>query len=357
MIMKLFIALALVGVLLMGSCGGGNPVEKEYQRIRDGGLRGEELVAALDEFELRNPGHFDSKVDLGIFYLARGETGRAKDYLRRAELSLPSRLNGREGYYQNIPVMYGALGRLYLDQGNYQSALEYTDKALAVSSDVATQRTYGFLKGHILIAREEYPKALGVFETLFTSGVEAETEDLRAYLFLLAEAERPKDAAAVLDRYFETGSFFPGMGSFASIVYRAAGEIEKSSCAAYLEDEYRSGYRQPEASPMSPNGSATPLFPDLDFFAVEYLALKTLIENRSITEEDFRRYGALEPYFRLFPSFYWNLWQGACFLYPQTYQNFVPALQKIIALDREGPFARKAWTELTRFMGYEEWER
>jgi tetratricopeptide (TPR) repeat protein len=347
--MKLFIVLTLMSTLLLGSCGGENPVEKEYERIRDGGLRGEELVAALDEFELRNPGHFDSKVDLGTFYLARGETGRAKDYLRRAEISLP----GQDR--QKIPIMYGALGQLYLNQGNYQSALEYADKALAVSSDEAAQRSYGFLKGHILIAREEYPKALNLFEELFAGGVEAETEDLRAYLFLLAEAERPREAAAALDRYFETGAFFPGLGSFAAIVYRAAGETEKSSCAAYLEDEYRSGYRQ--TAPALPNSSAAPLFPNLNFFAGEYFALTELIRSRSITEDDFRRYGALEPYFRLFPSYYRNLWQGACFLYPETYQNFIPALQKIIALDREGPFARDAWAELTRLMGYGEGER
>jgi hypothetical protein len=91
------------------------------------------------------------------------------------------------------------------------------------------------------------------------------------------------------------------------------------------------------------------------YFAAEYVALKNLLDGggaETFTAQEFLRLVELEPYFRLFPSFYWNLWQGARLAYPEDYRYFSTALQKIIALDKEGPFARRAWEELTRLMGY-----
>jgi tetratricopeptide (TPR) repeat protein len=259
---------------------------------------------------------------------------------------------------ENIPGMYASLGRLNLSQGDYPKALEYADKALDVDKE---NTSYRLLKGHVLIALNEYTGALEIFDRLFTKDAnyleEPGVEDLRAYLLLLAQAERPGEAAAILERYFETGAYFPGLGYLAAAIYRAAGETEKAGFAALLEGEYRSGYGALEDVPLGDAFTAgfTPAKgppAETDFFVREYLYCKELIGNNSISEFQFRRYVELEPYFRLFPSYYWNFWQGACFLYPGTYQNFTPVLQKIITLDREGPFAKEAWEELTRLMGY-----
>jgi tetratricopeptide (TPR) repeat protein len=343
---KLFIVLTLVGLLPWVSCNNKVPGEKEYARIRDSGMQGEELVGALEDFALHYPGHLDAGVDLGTYYLARGETDRAGVELRRAEMSLTTHRAGGE----NIPIMYGALAQLYSHQGNYQRALEYADKAHAADRE---NKNYVFLKGHILIAREEYAKALEIFDELLNnrntiptndrgnSMSETEAENLRAYLLLLAQAERPGEAAVVLDRYFETGAFFPGLGHLAATIYRAAGYIEKASCAVWLEAEYRG---------FAPEGSE---LPQVDFFVREYADLKNAIENSSLTESQFLRYVELEPYFRLFPSYYWYFWLGALHTYPENYEHFMPILQKIIGLDTSGPFAKRAWEELTRLMGYE----
>jgi tetratricopeptide (TPR) repeat protein len=340
---KLFIVLTFTSLLVWTACGGEKAEDKEYARIRNSGLRGEELVSALEDFSLRYPGHFDSKVDLGTYYLALGEMGRAEDHLRRAEA-------GATGG-EHVPIMYGALGQLYLSQGNYQKALEYAEKA--IEADRENTGLYRSLKGHVLVSRGEYNKALEIFDELCNDNIPGagnnsvgrETEDLRAYLFLLAEAERSKDAAAVLERYFQTGAFFPGLGSFAATVYRAAGEMEKAPYAACLEEEYRAGY-----TGFDPIGEIPP---DKNFFISEYFLLKELIRNENITEDQFLRYIELEPYFRLFPSYYWGLWQGTSLRYPEIRHNFTNILQKIITLDREGPFAGKAWEELTRLLGYE----
>jgi tetratricopeptide (TPR) repeat protein len=369
---KVCILLGLAGLPLWISCGGENPAAAEYSRIRNSGLPGEALVSSLEDFALRYPGHFDSKVELGIYYLAVGETGRAKDYLRRAEADIDGGESpaGRGGYTNpggpaagegtNIPVMYGALGQIYLDQGDYERALDYADRAIKADREKRDQ--YRFLKGHVLIARRDYGPALAVFDEVFRGAGEeppadppgqASVEALRAYLFLLAQAERQNDAAAVLDRYFETGAFFPGLGTFAAAVYRAAGERERAAYALFLEREYRSGYGALEQNPQNGARDLEELSPPPGgFFAAEYLLIKDYIGRAEVSEDQYRRYLELESYFRLFPSYYWNLWLGARLLYPEDRRNFAPALQKIIALDKDGPLARDAWEELTRLLGY-----
>jgi tetratricopeptide (TPR) repeat protein len=250
---------------------------------------------------------------------------------------------------ENIPGMYGDLGQLNLSQGDYQKALEYADKAIKADGE---NSSYRLLKGHILIALDEYAGALEIFDGLFAGGdlEGAGVEDLRAYLLLLAQAERPQEAAAVLERYFETGAYFPDLGYLAAAIYQTLGETEKAGLAVFLEEEYRSGYRALGSGPLPELPVQLPL--GTDFFVREYLYLKGLIKNNSISELQFRRYMELETYFRLFPSYYWIFWQGAQFLYPGSDRDFTPVLQKIITLDREGPFAKTAWEELTRLMGY-----
>jgi tetratricopeptide (TPR) repeat protein len=384
----LLFLVSLTAFLPWTSCGGENRAVKEYGGIRNGELRGEALVSALEDFEVRYPDHFDSKVDLGIYYLARGEEGRARDYLRRAEIIAERMPKGRgrekswAGNSDPLPVMYGALGQIYLNQQDYRRALDYAEKAIGNAGN--NTGIYLSLKAHILIAQQEYAGALEIFDGLFAAGESGErdgiaaaepvteqaaepaaesltvpsvlpanddsrAEDILAYLFLLAQAERSADAVVILNRYFESGAFFPTLGTFAAMVYRSAGETERAAYAVYLEQEYRSGYGDGE--PENRNAAGIPA-PGGNFFAGEYLALKDQILGGSLSEEQFIRYIELESYFRLFPSYYWNLWLGARLVYPETYANFAPALQKIIALDQEGPFAGEAWKELTSLLGY-----
>ncbi|MDR3147789.1 MAG: tetratricopeptide repeat protein, partial [Treponema sp.] len=224
------------------ACGGGTT--GEYDRLKNGDLEGEELVAALEDFEVRHPGHFYAKVDLGTYYLARGEEGRARDYLRRAEACAEKAGTPPDG--ENYPaIMYGALGQICLNRGEYRQALEYAERAIEAAGEAA--KDYLVLKSRVLVAQQDYAGALAIFDGLFAADAlstaeDSESGDILAYLFLLAQAERTAEAAALLNRYFETGAFFPSLGSFAAMVYRAAGETERAAYAAYLEQEYRSGY-------------------------------------------------------------------------------------------------------------------
>ncbi|MDR2375749.1 MAG: hypothetical protein LBD96_04840 [Treponema sp.] len=350
--MTQFLMIFLGLTALLPSCGGGSKAAEEYDKLRNGNLAGEELVLALEDFELRYPEHLYIKVDLGTYYLAKGEEGRAWDYLRRAQTIAgqnPVRENFLDGDENYLSIMYGALGQICLNRGEYDQALEYAEQAIESAGENA--EAYRSLKGHILIALQDYAGALDIFDGVFSGNapgftVDTGAQDILAYLLLLTQAERSADAVAVLNRYFQTGAFFPSLGIFAAAVYRSAGEMERAAYAIYLEEEYRAGYGEGEDRRLEvpPPGG--------DFFAGEYLAIKEEINRGSLSEDQFRRYIELESYFRLFPSYYWNLWLGARLLYPESYGNFAAVLQKIISLDNDGPFAKQAWQELGALFGY-----
>jgi hypothetical protein len=246
-----------------------------------------------------------------------------------------------------------------------------------------------FLKGHILIAREEEEKAGELFDGLFRDHRDAAGAlDIQAYMYLLARTGRAAEAAEMADLFFEKGSYFPGLGFFASTVYESAGQSEKAILAAFLDYEYQSGFSNTDDGAFLRNigvleerikagglegdsrekttralrllrclyESGTPVPPGYEapFFAADYILCKKKILEASLTGEDFKRYLELEPYFSSFPSYYWNLWQGALLVRGQAPAEYLASLEKVIALDRNGIYAKPAWGELTRFMGFEE---
>jgi tetratricopeptide (TPR) repeat protein len=286
---------------------------------------------------------------------------------------------------------FESLARMDLIRGEYAQALEYAEKAIALNREERPGPL--FLKGHILIAREEDEKALEFLAGLFAAHrEEAGPEDIRAYMYLLARTGRAAEAAEMTDLFFEKGSYFPGLGFFASSIYEAAGEIGKAVLAAFLDYEYHSGFSGADEGTFLQNigaleerletrsleeggsggngeeaarplrllrslydpGTSVPADYEAPFFTGDYILCKKKIREGSLTDADFSRYLALEPYFRSFPSYYWNLWQGALLVNEKPPAEYLAALEKVIALDREGVYAKPAWGELTRFLGFEE---
>jgi hypothetical protein len=355
-------------------------MNKEYEQIKNSGLTGEALLNTLTEFELRNTGHFSSKVDLGGYYLLSGDLERAKDYFRRAE-GLKPKAPGDEETRKNICLLYGSLARIGLLQKDYAKANEYVKEAVAF--DAVESRKYQFLEGHILIAQNQNAEALEIFDALYRTQAELmNMEDIRAYMYLLADAKRNTECAGIVDLYFEKGRFFSGLGLFASSVYEAAGDGKKAVLAAFLEYEYYSSYNDADDKHFVNNldalkqqlaaagkqaetekvlrlvqslydGSAEAAYqPVSSFFAEEYIILKKKIQNRTMNNEDFNKYLILEPYFSQFPVYYWNIWQVVTDSAPLSRPNYLPVLEKIIALDKSGKYARLAWAELSNVMGF-----
>jgi tetratricopeptide (TPR) repeat protein len=121
---KGFVLAMVTGLFSLLSGCAGDSMEAEYAAIRDSGLSGEALLNGLSEFELRNIGHFNSKIDLGGYYLLSGDIDRAEDYFRRVE-ALTKKAPGDGDTQKNITIMYGSLARIHSLQGEYDTALEW----------------------------------------------------------------------------------------------------------------------------------------------------------------------------------------------------------------------------------------
>lgn len=356
-------------------------MNNEYERIKASGLSGDALREALTEFELNNMGHFSSKVDLGGYYMITGNTDRALDYFLRAEKLVAKAPRGEETT-KNTAIMYGSMARIYLMQGEYAKAMDNAEKAVA--TDEETGKQFRFLQAHILTAQEKQDESLALFYELYQKERDLMgADDIRAFMYLLAKTGNYGDCAAMVDLYFEKGAFFPGLGLFASGAYENSGQPNKAILAAFLDYEYHSSYTKTDDRDFLKNidnlevqlnskgtfakseatlslirslydNSVLGLVPkDNAFFAEEYCFLKKLILTNSLTVAEFQRYLQLEHYFSCFPAYYWNVWQAAQECTPDTLATYVPALEKIIRLNANGPYAQLAWDELTRLMGYD----
>jgi tetratricopeptide (TPR) repeat protein len=359
-----------------------NKMNLEYEQIANSERSGQELYEALSSFERDNMAHFNSKIDLGGVNLLKGDYTLAKDYFLRAQAVLSNA--GNDGTSQkNIVILYGSLARISLIEGRHVDALDYSEKA--ISADKWNDAQYRFLKAHILTALDRKEEALAIFDAFCPENAESVTAlDLRAYMYLLAGSNRPPDTARTLDQYFSKGSYFPGLGVFASTVYEKNDEIKKSILSAFLDYEYHASYKESNPADFLKNldtlekqlltenqiepgryalnllrGLYTPSIaaPNAEpredgFFMEDYVIIRNRIQKRAADSGDFNRFILLEPFFSQFPVYYWNVWQAVLQMAPDSRENFVRVLEKIIALDKTGVYAKPAWEEITKVMGY-----
>jgi tetratricopeptide (TPR) repeat protein len=280
--------------------------------------------------------------------------------------------------------MYGFLAEIALTEGEYSLAGEYAEQAKASGAELS--RRYNYFKAHILLAENKNEEALELFDTFYRVQPDLMApKDIRAYMYLLAQAERNTEAAVIVDLFLKTGSFFTGLGVFASSVYEAAGEFQKSIYAAFLEYEYYAAYKASDPLVFLNNVTtleghfarqgtleetqrraiqfirgafdpsvSSPALGNTPFFVEEYISVKNKIRDASVTLADFNRFLQLESYFSQFPVYYWNVWQAVLILDQgkSNEEKFVPVLQKIITLDKNGIYAKPAWDEITRILGF-----
>jgi tetratricopeptide (TPR) repeat protein len=357
-----------------------NDMDKEYGRIRASGLTGDAMREALIEFEFNNPNHFNSKVDIADNFYSTSNMERALGYLLRAEKLVPKKPYDEEAKKYTI-IMYALLGRIFLSQGEYDKAMDYAEKAVAVDDE--TGKRHRFLQAHILIGQQKQDEALALFYELYKTQRDTMViEDVKTFMYLLAAKGRYSDCAEMVDLYFNNGPFYPGLGIFAASAFDNSGQPNKGILAGFLEYEYILGFREIDDSHMLgeiekvenllnlkgtfPISEGTlrllrSLYDNSDvifelgdnaFFAEDYFVLKKKILSRSLTIAEFRHYLQLQRYFTMFPVYYWNVWQAALLCSPDALSNYAPALEEIIRLHKNGPYAQPAREELAKYRGY-----
>lgn len=384
---KLSVYAFALAIMLFPSCHSMS-ADRKYEELVNSGISGESLLEAIKDFEKHNHRHFPSKVDIAACHMLKGEFELAREYFSRAEAVLGKTENSPM-IQQKTGLLYGSLAQLALRKQDYDSALSYVEKALAVNTE--SRKNYAFLKAHILLADNKAEDALAQFDSSLMENPDAfAPHDARAYMYLLAMHSRHEDCIKIMEQYFDKWPYFPGLGLFASRVYEEHGDPGKAVLAAYLEHEYNSGIYKTEhgefLKSMDDFFSRLPGHSGFDkkaidslkeaensimlvkslymteakappkkegaFFVAEYIRLKLKIKNGQIDGQVFSDFLALEKYFNMFPEYYWNIWQLVLLLTPETKTDFLPLLEKIIRLAPDGIYAQEAWREISLAIGY-----
>ena len=355
--MKKIIVLFLSVVL----CSCASKGMKEYDDIKNANETPIIVMNNIYNFELQNPDHFLSKLDLARYFILLGNYEESERYLIRAE-GVINKIGKRGIANEDIAALYGCLAVVNLADQNLQTAWDYTQKAYKIPK---AGKYYGYLAGRVLASLGRKEEAIQYFDKTYALYPEQISgEELRAYMYLAADANDWQKCMNLLELYFEKGLYFPNLGLFASGVYEKNGRFVKSIYAAYLDYEYQSGLGGADDAAFvrnlhnlkttiitegkgkdaedavdiiiglydtSGSGENT-IAGETDFFPYKYIMLKKKAEYASWDEEDFQEYITLEKYFASFPGYYWMLWEEVQSGRYGEVKQWIPILEKIILL-------------------------
>lgn len=352
--MKKNISFLLVILVLFAGCS--SKSMKDYKRIKQSNSNIADLYQDIYSFDLNNPDFYESKLDLARYYLLTGNYGESWAFLLRAEAvaaKFPEQMSK-----ENEAAMYACHASLLLMNNQVESAFEFVKKACDVPK---YGKIYGYLAGRVLTTLDRKQEALGYFEKTYKEYPNLITgEEIRSYMYLLADSKNYKKALELLELYFEKGTFFSGLGMFASGIYEKNGLMRESIFSAFLDYEYQSCFGNADdrkfvqnlndlrSKLISESNDKSVVYaldymlslyvdtdvskPDMDFFPVKYIELKKIAKNKPWSNKEFNEYLALEKYFKNFPCYYWILWEMLPKINSGDLSNWKSILEKIILL-------------------------
>lgn len=351
--------------------------QKEFLLIFECNSNKSELVTQVKEFEINHPDHFESKLFLAEYYISIGDVDSAFDYLKRAEIV--NKKASRDYRDFNYSRLYGYLASVYVNRGEVSIAEDYVNKAICYDKNQISG--FEYLLGHIYVLKGEKDKALTIFNDIYSKRPDIATaSDLQTYMYLLAEAEDYQRCIEVINVYFGTGQWFGGLGSFSSSVFEKAGMLQESLLCAFLEYEYYSSMTTPNNEKYlenianveklcRENGTIDTVLPVLSLiknlytgneilsdevhenFITKYLILRNKINAKKINEEELGVLLSLESYFRVFPSYYWSVWESIKIIDGTQSKNYISVLKKVIALNPSSDLSVKARGEIKDIFG------
>ena len=355
-----------------------NNVNKSYESLKKNSSDSE-LYQNIYLFELEHPGHFKSKLDLAKLNLFSGNYEESWKYLKRAE-GIFNETKSSAASKSDISSMYGTYATLYLVSNNLEQAKNYVNKAYEIPKFGSY---YGYLKGRIDLAMKNNEEAWTSFEKTYKKFPDQiSSEELKAYMYLAADRKDYPKALKLLENYFSKGSFFPGLGLFASGVYEKNNDYEKSVFCAFLDYEYQSNFGKQnderfvqnlrKAIEKSENdgnesgkkalqavralytGTEFPII-DTDFFAYKYIYYKYKYLYSNLVPGDANHYLSIEKYMSAFPVYYWMLWDTVSKENLKDYSNWTSILERILILNKS-VYSDKARIALGKIEGLTEKE-
>ena len=353
-------------------CGCAGKKSGEYAALKNSGLTGDALYGKLIAFDKEHPVSFDSKLDLASYYFISGNHGEAWKYALKAEGLLVS---VKSVVPQKRALLFALLSALYAADEDADKARAYAKKAYEVPESGAE---YGYLYAKMQLLHGAESEALALFDKTYSRYPDRIAPDeLRSYMYLLADAGEFQKCAELLEPYFETGGFFPGLGLFASTVYEKLGDTEKAVLCAFLDYEYAAnGNASADAfsanlqsvEALLPSGGSSEalesikaLFdtrleakaPSSPFFISDYVYCKAKLLRNDFSPADFSALLQLEKYFSRFPSYYWTVWKAVRVLELEKSNEWLRVLEKTITLTPSSFYATLAREALASCIGIE----
>lgn len=369
---KYYITILLFTLLFFTAC----EKKQTFSPNQSTNMTGTELLSQLIKFEKEHTDDFCSKVDLANYFITTGDYATSDDYLTRAESIINKCPSGKKGKEYKT-LLYGMKAHILLYQGNPEQALKYAD--LAIEQDKKKNIHYNYIKGHIYLSQNNNSKALEIFDDTYQKVPDQLlAEDERAYMYLLADANRIEEAKNILEKYFENGTYFYGLGLFASSIYEELKDFDKSLLSAFLDYEYNSCFSDFDVHSFFDNldkivstySSAQDLFSiqhtvqflksiydksitvdyESDFFVADYIKYIKKIQDNTFNSFDVDGFLKLENNYSSFPSYYWNAWNGFINIDPTQKNTYAPLLNKIILLGANN-YTKAARNELGKLAG------
>lgn len=366
---------ALLSILIILFSGCTFKTQKEYEQLMNTAQSDvSEVIKSVTEFEISNPNHFESKLFLAEYYLAAGDLVNAENYLKRAETV--KKHVARASKKENLTKFYAYFARTEFMKQDYDSAISYANEALKL--DKSDLYSMSYLIGHCYVASGNEEEAIKYFDSEYKRNPQTATSnDLQAYMYLLNGADRIDECKAIIAEYITKGKWFYGLGTFCSGVYEKAGDVQNSLLYAFMDYEYYSSMYQGDdvkfvenlknveaalkasgqyetaepafkliyglyTNPGSYFGTVTPNF------ISDYLIVRNKIKTNDVTQVDFNVLLGLEPCLASFPVYYWSVWECVKQLDEAQLKNYLPVLEKVIALSPSSPYSDLARNEIAR---------
>lgn len=353
----------------------------EYQKLKESSQTGQQLLNSLIGFEIAHTQNFEAKVDLAAYYATEGNMQKAEEYLKRAESVLSHSHNSDEGKKIRC-VYYGTWAYLYMINADYERAVSYAEKA--VKTHKQSGKSYILLKAQILYTQGKNDEALSVFDKSAKDFPELfNPEDLRSYMYLLAQADKTEDALQYFERYLKTGEYYEGLGLFGSTMYEKLQKTDEAVLYAFtdyefsrknsatdrqflnnlssLEQTLKSDGKYTESVPVINfvRSYFTPSVPyenytGINIFITDYILINNRLRDGISKDADLQNFILMETYFKRFPAYYWTLWRLFDFFQSGTQEYKTICLEKCIYLSPSSVYADSARTVLGTASGLNE---
>lgn len=344
----------------------------EYEVLKAVSIKENNLFETLIDYDIKHQNTFESKVDIASLYILSENWPKAEEYLKRAEIA-------SKNYYSKeyLCNYYGLKATIYLKNKKFDDSLLWCKKAYSIKEFGSK---YYFLEGQIYFAKDDINNSLQSFKKAFTNNEkDANVEDIKLYTILLAEKEEYKESLKYLNKLFENGFYYYGLGQFASSIYEKNEMLFEAVLCAFLDYDYMSNFAQTNENQFLINLNKLrtkfidnekfaeiekaincinsiirkdKIFPEninSSFFVYQFLKLRHSIINKNKKLEDFESILKFKKYFQLFPVYHYLV--AECFFNLEIEGYPSECFENIINISSNNKYSNYARSKIGEFIG------